>query len=123
MERTFYGTSTGCDCLGIRWNVEGRNRFNVDTICSYNQTLYGCNQAYPIMPFKMHRFDNRMICGKKGGPAFLNATRPDFDSKLCPNNTLPCSNSTSFENTLCYDKTQPRDSVCPITKFEFYATG
>ena len=75
------------------------------------------------MPFKMHRFDNKIICGKKGGPSFLNATRPNFDSKVCPPNTLPCSNSTSLENTLCYDQTQPRDSVCPITKFEFYSSG
>jgi hypothetical protein len=29
MERVFFGTGTGCDCLGVRF-VTGANRFNVD---------------------------------------------------------------------------------------------
>jgi hypothetical protein len=58
------------------------------------------------MPFKMHVFDNRLICGKKGGASFLNATRPDLKSLLCPPETLPCSNFTSIENTICYSKTE-----------------
>jgi hypothetical protein len=29
MERVFFGSGTGCDCLGVRF-IKGANRFNVD---------------------------------------------------------------------------------------------
>jgi hypothetical protein len=85
-------------------SVPGADMFMNDEVCTFGQSVNGCKMVKPIMPFLMHVFDNRIICGKKGGPSFLNATRPDFNSKLCPENTLPCSNLTSPENTLCYDK-------------------
>jgi len=60
-----------------------------------------------------------MLCGKRGGLPFLNATRPDYRTGKCPDSTLPCSNSTSLENTICYDATLSRNSQCPITQFDF----
>ena len=73
----------------------------------------------PMMPFAMHTFDDNIICGKRGGNSFVNATRPDYNTKKCPTGTAPCSNFTSLENTICYDTSMSRNSSCPITGFEF----
>lgn len=70
------------------------------------------------MPFGMHQFENKLICGKKGGSNFLSAIRPDQNGD-CPKGFIPCSGFTSLENTICYDKKDDRDKVCPITGFEF----
>jgi hypothetical protein len=72
-----------------------------------------------MMPFAMHSFNSMMICGKRAGQPFVNATRPDSETRLCPNNTLACSNFTAPDNTVCYPSDQKRDEVCPITGFEF----
>ena len=37
MERIFFGSGVGCNCLGVySEDVYGSNLFNVDTICDYN---------------------------------------------------------------------------------------
>jgi hypothetical protein len=120
MHRIFYGADLACDCLGITHvDIEGGNRMNLGYPCDYNQTLYGCRQAEPIPPMFMHSFENKILCGKRGGSPFLNANRPDFETGKCPNATAPCSNFTSTENTICYDVSKDRNSECPITGFEF----
>ena len=67
----------------------------------------------------MHSFEKKLLCGKRGGDPFLNATRPDFKTGKCPDATAPCSNFTTLDNTICYKINQQRDKVCPITGFEF----
>ena len=47
-------------------------------------------------------------------------TRPDWDTKMCPEGTDPCSTLTSLDNTLCYPKSE-HDEVCPITDVHFEA--
>ena len=48
--------------------------------------------------FEMHFFENMIVCGKRGGTGFINATRVDVDGN-CPNSFEPCSTFTSLENT------------------------
>jgi hypothetical protein len=75
---------------------------NLADVCDRNQTRYGCQNTIPMMPFAMHSFNSMMICGKRAGQPFVNATRPDSETRLCPNNTLACSNFTAPDNTVCY---------------------
>lgn len=70
------------------------------------------------MPYAMHSFGGNMICGKRGGKSFLNATRPNRRNQ-CPAGSLPCSNYTDAQHTVCYSQSSPRNSNCPITAFEF----
>jgi hypothetical protein len=71
------------------------------------------------MPFKMHTFDGKMICGKRGGRPFLEAIRPDPVTLACPTGTEKCSDQTTADNTICFDSTLYKEDECPITKFEF----
>lgn len=71
------------------------------------------------MPFRMHAFDGRIICGKQGGLAFVEAVRPSIETKACPDGFEPCSELTSIENTICFDSTLPKEDQCPITAFQF----
>lgn len=67
----------------------------------------------------MNVFEGNLLCGKRSDLNFLEATRPDWMG-ACPEGYQPCSNYTSADNTYCYDsKTDLRESVCPITGFEF----
>ena len=63
------------------------------------------------------KFEDKLICGKRGGNNFLHSTRPDYTTGKCPGVLVPCSEHTSIENTIC---THPdsKDS-CPITDIEF----
>ena len=54
--------------------------------------------------FEMHFFENMIVCGKRGGTGFINATRVDVDGN-CPNGFEPCSTFTSLENTICNEST------------------
>jgi len=54
------------------------------------------------------------FCGLRGGLPFMNVTRVDPKTMLCPNGTEPCSNYTSVENTICYPPDQ-HNSSCPLT--------
>lgn len=92
---------------------------NLDEVCDRNQTRYGCRTTMPMAPFGMHSFGDTMICGRRGGQPFINATRPDPATRLCPAGTLPCSHYTSVDNTICYNAAEKREAVCPITGFEF----
>ena len=104
VERMFHGADVTCDCLGIYDpDIDTSDFMEVGSTCDYNQTRAGCRPGFPIMPFAMHSFNGNLYCGRRGGDPFLNATRPDFQTKHCPSGTLPCSNSTSLENTFCYN--------------------
>lgn len=68
MDRFYYGADVACDCLGITHRyIHGDNMMNVGEVCDRNQTIYGCRQARPMPPMFMHSFDNKLICGKRGG--------------------------------------------------------
>lgn len=125
MSRMFYGATAACDCVNRTvFNLQDyydefySNNVVVDTACEKNMVEQGCQTIPPLMPFEMHSFDKRIICGRRGGLAFLNVTRSDQQGN-CPTGTSRCSNETSAENTICYNSTETRDAVCPITQFEF----
>lgn len=54
------------------------------------------------------------FCAKRGGLPFMNVTRVEPETLLCPNGTEPCSNFTSPENTICYPPENITTS-CPLT--------
>ena len=61
-----------------------------------------------------HRIgDLRNLC-KKRVYKFLNAIRPNPKEKKCPEGTMPCSENTSLDETICVGEEQ-RKSQCPIT--------
>ena len=65
-EKIFYGMDVACDCLGIydRW-IEYDNSFIEDQRgCEYNETRAGCRTAEPMMPYYMHRFQDKLLCGR-----------------------------------------------------------
>ena len=57
----------------------------------------------------------KTFCGKRNGEPFETVTRPDPDTKECPEGTAPCSPNTSAEHTVCYPP-DDHDKVCPITE-------
>ena len=54
------------------------------------------------------------ICGKRGGKSFATASRPVLDG-TCSDGLIPCSNSTSLENTICVSIEDQLAGKCPIT--------
>ena len=44
----------------------------------------------------------------------MNAVRPDPTTKKCPNGTVPCSEKTPPDETICVTEEQ-KESQCPIT--------
>ena len=63
-------------------------------------------------------FKNKYFCGIRGGDPFVFVKRPLLSTGLCPNGTLPCSNSTSLENTVCYPQDE-HEEKCPILQMKF----
>ena len=76
--RKFYGTTVGCDCMGInsRWII-GPNTMNIGLECDHNQTKYGCTQANSMFPVVQPYFNGTIICAATTSTAFVNATRPE----------------------------------------------
>ena len=70
----------------------------------------------------MNRFGATRICGRNDGTPFLNATRPSLNN-TCPKGFAACSPNTDAEHTICYNKTQDRERVCPINDIKFVATA
>ena len=65
------------------------------------------------------------ICGRRGGQSFLNTVRPNKDG-VCPDKTIPCSNNTSPENTICVEPGVTEDGIssdCPITEIKFVSSN
>ena len=57
------------------------------------------------------------ICGKRGGRPFTKALRPTSNGS-CPENSTPCSNVTSPENTICMYPNEKEKGLCPITEIK-----
>jgi hypothetical protein len=119
--RHYYGTTIGCDCLGIwsQW-ITGDNQMNYGDVCTYNQTYYGCLQARPINPIRQNQINQMRVCGQSTGQmGFLNVTRPVKSTNNqgfeCPQNTYQCSNFTNATTTMCVTNM----NQCPVTDVQF----
>ena len=55
----------------------------------------------PVNSILMTQFNGKVICGKRMGPTFIDAARPNHQTGLCPDSKSPCSSSTSIQNTIC----------------------
>ena len=58
------------------------------------------------------------ICGKRGGKPFIEALRPSANAETCPDETIPCSSTTSIENTICVSREDKEAGLCPITEIK-----
>jgi hypothetical protein len=76
----------------------------------------------PIAPTEMYRLDGKIACAKIGGDPFLNVTRPDAVSGLCPGNKTPCSTQTSKQNSVCYEPSEIATN-CPIIAIKAFKTN
>ena len=63
----------------------------------------------------MSNLGGEKICGKRGSKPFTQALRPISDG-FCPEKTVPCSNITSLENTVCISIEDKETGLCPITE-------
>ena len=70
-----------------------------------------------IAPVTQYNFEDTIICGVRGGQAFLNVTRVDKQTLECPEGTAPCSQITSPDNTICYPP-EEHEAACPITSID-----
>ena len=100
--RTWSGTQEGC--------VSG------STVTT--EVTAGCETVPALEPVKQSKILGKYICGVRGGKPFFEVTRPDFETKKCPSGTLPCSDKTSPENTICYPEADLETS-CPILGVDF----
>lgn len=57
------------------------------------------------------------LCGRRGSINFLNAIRPDFITKKCPQDLVPCSDMTSLDDTICVEESK-KEAECPIINFK-----
>jgi len=77
-----------------------------------------CDQdIWRVRGFQTTLINGLNICGVRGGLPWKDVKRPDYSTKKCPNGTLPCSNQTSEQNTVCYPPAQ--HDQCPITDLKF----
>lgn len=54
-----------------------------------------------------------IFCGKRGGPSFINGTRVDPSTMLCPKGYMPCLNDKKATEKVCLEPERiPAD--CPI---------
>ena len=54
-----------------------------------------------------------IVCGKRGGPTFMETVRVDPTTKECPRGLVPCSDKTPPSETVCV-KEYEREFECPI---------
>lgn len=52
----------------------------------------------------------------------MDVTRPDLETKLCPEGTKACSPKTTIDHTVCYPEADI-DTNCPITDLKFVASS
>ena len=68
----------------------------------------------------MTKLEGVSICGRRGGRPFFDTLRPDIDGE-CPAKTVPCSQNTSPENTICIEQDKTENEImdfCPITEIK-----
>ena len=54
-----------------------------------------------IPPINMNRIVDKLPCGKRGGPNFLETVRVDKGTLRCPSGYMPCSIYTNPTDTIC----------------------
>ena len=62
----------------------------------------------------MGSINNVRFCGKQVSYSFLNAIRPDYQTKECPDGYFRCNDQTDLDNTLCATS----KDECPILHLE-----
>lgn len=63
LDQVWRGTDYGCDC-----NKKGRDFSNANIyegMCTYNETLAGCQPVMPLSPRQITILDGYVICGRK----------------------------------------------------------
>ena len=79
---------------------------------------YDCEYIYGFPEVEITSFKDVMLCGVRGGYPYYNVTRVNLTSNLCPTGTVPCSNETDPEHTVCYTP-DIADYSCPIIDLRF----
>jgi hypothetical protein len=74
----------------------------------------GCRLVEPKPSMRHAKFFQSYFCGKRGGPAFVDAVRPDANGN-CPQGLSKCSENTPAEHTIC----RAEKNLCPINSIEF----
>ena len=54
-----------------------------------------------------------VVCGKRGGPTFIETNRVDPVTKLCARGLVPCSHTSPPGETVCV-KEYEKEFECPI---------
>ena len=118
MFKPFLGTKLWCLCdEGTHWENHEGECFETERK-DYNGECFLTEAQHPVI---MGQFDGHRICGKRGGDAFKDVTRPD-SSGQCPEDMQPCSSKTSVENTVCYPEND-LDFSCPITDIDIVGSN
>lgn len=68
----------------------------------------------PIKPMNMTADGGIVICGKRGGPNFIETVRVNPGSLKCPKGFTPCSELTPPSETVCVEIDADKESKCPI---------
>ena len=79
-----------------------------------------CVESISSPPYILAELEGDTICGRRGGRQFVDTFRPNSDGE-CPNKTVPCSEITSPENTICVESKESDNTIlddCPITEIK-----
>ena len=68
----------------------------------------------PLPVVALSKIGGIVICGKRSGIPFANVQRPMISTGICPDGTIPCSNTTQADKTICYPVGQL--DLCPVTQ-------
>ena len=68
-----------------------------------------------IPPINMTVTTGKIICGKRGGPTFLETVRVEKKTRKCPEGYVACSRFTGLTETICIEPDKIDD--CPIIDF------
>jgi len=119
---TWEGTEAGC------YHNSLHTEDWVDTVSennAYNNRVPKNAQrsCYPILSRNEvveDTFFGQKVCGRRGGDAYVLATRANSTGH-CPDNKTACSNLTNAEDTICY---LPEDLKmnCPVNALKFVRT-
>ena len=66
-----------------------------------------------IKPINMTIDSGMIVCGKRGGPTFMETSRVDPITKQCSRGLVPCSKTSPPRETVCV-KEYEREFECPI---------
>ena len=136
IERVWYGSRQGCYCdintrvfaYDVRPSQYNSTTgihptrgvvtagFKLDRECTFDE-MYNtknhltCWNVPGQPPVIQGQFFGKRVCGKKGGLPFSQVVRPV--NGTCPEQTTPCTNQTSPENTICYPPSEHAQK-CPI---------